>query len=156
MAWRPGLDDQQLSPGPATRDPGTSTPGPATPQPPRLDECDHALARPRPRPTRRIRHSALARPPRHATPCASTASIAPKASTANAVAIKATARELACLIYLMVTEGQDYVEHGIDAYEKRRRNRRFAHLDRQAQKLGFQLIPKTQGQKKQNPMPSIA
>ena len=72
------------------------------------------------------------------------------------VAIKATARELACLIYLMVTEGQDYVEQGIDAYEKRRLNRRFAHLDRQAQKLGFQLIPKTQGKQKQNPMPSIA
>ena len=72
------------------------------------------------------------------------------------VAIKATARELACLIYLMVTEGQEYVEQGIDAYEKRRLNRKFAHLDRQAQKLGFQLIPKTQGEEKQNPMPSIA
>ena len=29
------------------------------------------------------------------------------------VAIKATARELACLVYLMVTEGQEYVEQGI-------------------------------------------
>ena len=66
------------------------------------------------------------------------------------VAIKATARELACLIYLMVTEGQEYVEQGINAYEKRRLNRKFAHLDRQAQKLGFQLIPKTQGDEKQN------
>ncbi len=71
-------------------------------------------------------------------------------------AIKATARELACLIYLMVTEGQECVEQGIDAYEKRRLNRRFAHLNRQAQKLGFQLIPKTQGERKQNPIPSIA
>ena len=42
------------------------------------------------------------------------------------VAIKATARELACLIYLMVTEGQEYVEQGIGAYEKRRLNRKFA------------------------------
>ena len=66
------------------------------------------------------------------------------------VAIKATARDLVCLIYLMVTEGQEYVEQGIDAYEKRRLNRRFAHLDCQAQKLGFQLIPKTQGQEKHN------
>ena len=72
------------------------------------------------------------------------------------VAIKATARELACLVYLMVTEGQEYVEQGIDAYEKRRLNRKFAHLDRQAQKLGFQLIPKMQGEEKQNPMLSIA
>ena len=69
------------------------------------------------------------------------------------VAIKATAGDLACLIYLMVTEGQEYVEQGIDAYEKRRLNRRFAHLDRQAQELGFQLIPKTQGEEQQNPMP---
>ena len=52
------------------------------------------------------------------------------------VAIKATARELACLIYLMVTEGQKYVEQGIDAYEKRRLNRKFAHLDRQARNSG--------------------
>ena len=72
------------------------------------------------------------------------------------VAIKATARELACLIYLMVTEGQEYVEQGIGAYEKRRLNRKFAHLDRQAQKLGFQLVPKMQGEEKQNPMLSIA
>ena len=69
------------------------------------------------------------------------------------VAIKATARELACLVYLMVTEGQEYVEQGIGAYEKRRLNRKFAHLDRQAQKLGFQLVPKMQGEEKQNPMP---
>ena len=72
------------------------------------------------------------------------------------VAIKATARELACLVYLMVTEGQEYVEQGIDAYEKRRLNRKFAHLDHQARKLGFQLVPKTQGEEQQNPMPSIA
>ena len=72
------------------------------------------------------------------------------------VAIKATARELACLVYLMVTEGQEYVEQGIDAYEKRRLNRKFAHLDRQARKLGLQLVPKMQGEEKQNPMLSIA
>ena len=72
------------------------------------------------------------------------------------VAIKATARELACLVYLMVTEGQEYVEQGIGAYEKRRLNRKFAHLDRQARKLGLQLVPKMQGEEKRNPMLSIA
>ena len=41
----------------------------------------------------------------------------------------------------MVTEGQEYVEQGIGAYEKRRLNRKFAHLDRQARKLGLQLVP---------------
>ena len=66
------------------------------------------------------------------------------------VAIKATARELACLIYLMVTEGQKYVEQGIDAYEKRRLNRKFAHLDRQARKLGLQLVPAPQNDETQN------
>ena len=72
------------------------------------------------------------------------------------VAIKATARARACLIYLMVTEGQDYVEQGIDAYEKRRLNRKFAHLDRQARKLGLQLVPAPQGEEKQSPTLSIA
>ena len=72
------------------------------------------------------------------------------------VAIKATARDLACLVYLMVTEDQEYVEQGIDAYEKRRLNRKFAQLDRPARKHGFQLVPKTQGEEKQNPMLSIA
>ena len=37
----------------------------------------------------------------------------------------------------MVAEGQKYVEQGIGAYEKRRLNRKFAHLDRQAQNLGI-------------------
>ena len=71
------------------------------------------------------------------------------------VAIKATARELACLIYLIVTEGQD-VEQDIDAYEKRRLNRKFAHLDRQARKLGLQLVPAPRNDKTQNQMPSTA
>ncbi len=72
------------------------------------------------------------------------------------VAIKATARELACLVYLMVTEGQEYVEQGIDAYEKRRLNRKFAHLDRQARKLGLQLVPAPQKDETKNTMPSAA
>ena len=72
------------------------------------------------------------------------------------VAIKATAHDLACLVYLMVTEGQEYVEQGIDAYEKRRLSRKFAHLDRQARKLGLQLVPAPQHDKTQNQMPSTA
>ena len=70
------------------------------------------------------------------------------------VAITATARELACLIYLMVTKGEEYVEQGIDAYERRRLIRKFAHLGRQAQKLGFQLVPTTENE--QTPIPSAA
>ena len=56
----------------------------------------------------------------------------------------------------MVTEGQKYVEQGIDAYEKRRLNRKFAHLDRQARKLGLQLVPAPQNDETQNPMLSTA
>ena len=72
------------------------------------------------------------------------------------VAIKATARDLACLIYSMVTEGQEYVEQGIEAYEKRRLNRKFAHLDRQARKLGLQLVPAPHNTETKKPLPSAA
>ena len=58
----------------------------------------------------------------------------------TAIAITATARELACLIYLMVTQGEVYVEKGMEAYEERRQNRRYSHLDRQAQRLGYKLV----------------
>ena len=59
------------------------------------------------------------------------------------VAIKATARELACLVYLMVTEGQEYVEQGIDAYgeaapQQKVRSSRTA----KPENLGLQLVPK--------------
>ena len=56
------------------------------------------------------------------------------------VAITATARELACLIYLMVTRGEEYVEQGMEAYEKRRLNRTFANLGRRAKQLGYELV----------------
>ncbi len=72
------------------------------------------------------------------------------------IAIKATARDLACLVYIMVTQGQEYVEQGIDAYERRRLNRKFAHLDRQARKLGLQLVQAPQKEEKQKPVLSIA
>ena len=56
------------------------------------------------------------------------------------VAITATARELACLIYLIVTRGEQYVEKGMQAYEKRRIDRTLANLQRKARTLGYQLI----------------
>ena len=33
-------------------------------------------------------------------------------------AITATARKLACMFYRLLKYGKDYVEHGIEAYEK--------------------------------------
>ncbi len=72
------------------------------------------------------------------------------------VAITATARELACLIYLMVTRGEDYVEKGIDTYEKRRIDRTFTHLKRKARHLGYQLVQTVENGKVANAVESVA
>jgi len=56
------------------------------------------------------------------------------------VAVTATARELACLVYLMVTRGEAYVERGMRAYEERRRDRTVLNLGRKARQLGFELV----------------
>ena len=72
------------------------------------------------------------------------------------VAITATARELACLIYLMVTRGEEYVEQGMEVYEQRRLNRTFAHLDRRAKQLGYQLVQIVQDDKEQRLATSAA
>jgi hypothetical protein len=55
-------------------------------------------------------------------------------------AIKATAHQLARLIYAMLTRGQPYVEKGIEEFEERSRNRQLRALDRKARKLGMQLV----------------
>ena len=62
------------------------------------------------------------------------------------VAITATAREIASLIYLMVTRGEEYVEKGMDAYEKRRIDRTIANLHRKARTLGYQLVQPAEDQ----------
>ena len=72
------------------------------------------------------------------------------------VAITATARELACLIYLMITRGEEYVEQGMEIYEQRRLNRSFAHLDRRAKQLGYQLVQIAENDREQNVAKSAA
>ena len=62
-----------------------------------------------------------------------------------AVAVNATARELACLIYLMVTRGQEYIEKGVEAWEKQRAERTRASLLRKATALGYELIRPADG-----------
>lgn len=57
------------------------------------------------------------------------------------VAVFATARQLAKLIYRMLRYGQDYVDIGHDAYERRYEQRRIASLHHTAQSLGFTLVP---------------
>ena len=59
------------------------------------------------------------------------------------VAVFATARKLATLIYRMLRWGQPYVDEGAAAYEKRYREARLSRLKDSAADLGYQLTPKT-------------
>ena len=60
-----------------------------------------------------------------------------------AVAVFATARHLAQLIYRMLRFGQDYVDVGAQAYERRFQLRRLAGITHAAKSLGFTLVPQT-------------
>lgn len=55
-------------------------------------------------------------------------------------AIKATAHQLARLIYALLTRGQAYVERGIEAFEHQRRERQLRALCRKAAKLGASVV----------------
>lgn len=57
-----------------------------------------------------------------------------------ASAIKATAHQLARLIYAMLTEGEAYVEQGVEAFEQRQKDRQLRALQRKASKFGLQLV----------------
>jgi transposase len=57
------------------------------------------------------------------------------------VAVFATARKLATLIYRMLRWGKDYVDEGAEAYEKRYREGRLRRLTSLARELGYQLAP---------------
>jgi transposase len=59
----------------------------------------------------------------------------------GAVAIFATARKLAILIYRMLRYGQDYVDIGEQAYEAHYQKRRVSSLQASAKSLGFTLTP---------------
>ncbi len=57
-------------------------------------------------------------------------------------AITATARKLACLFYRLLKYGQNYVEQGIESYEKQYQNQMIESLKKRAIKLGFELVAK--------------
>jgi transposase len=59
-------------------------------------------------------------------------------------AIKATAHQLARLIYAMLTRGDDYVERGIEHFEQQTRDRQLRNLQRKARAMGFTLIQNDQ------------
>ena len=55
------------------------------------------------------------------------------------VAVFATARKLATLIYRLLRWGQPYMDEGIQAYEKRYRQQRVKSLTAKAKDLGYEL-----------------
>ena len=57
------------------------------------------------------------------------------------IAVFATARKLATLIYRLLRWGQPYVDQGAAAYENRYRQRRITSLMAKAKELGYQLTP---------------
>jgi transposase len=56
-------------------------------------------------------------------------------------AVKATARHMACLVYRLLTKGQDYVDRGAAYFEKKRTEREVVGLQRKATELGMRLVP---------------
>jgi len=60
-----------------------------------------------------------------------------------AVAVFATARQLAKIVYRMLRYGHDYVDMGGEAYERQFEQRRIAALEQAARSLGFTLVAQT-------------
>ncbi len=58
------------------------------------------------------------------------------------MAVFASARKLANLIYRLLRWGQPYVDEGATAYEKRYQEARIKSLTAKANDLGYQLTPK--------------
>ncbi|MBI3679496.1 MAG: hypothetical protein HY235_03785 [Acidobacteria bacterium] len=57
------------------------------------------------------------------------------------VAVFATARKLAVLIYRLIRWGQPYVDEGAEAYENRYRENRIRTMTAKAKEFGFRLVP---------------
>lgn len=59
------------------------------------------------------------------------------------VAIKATAYKLAKLVYLVLTQGWEYVEQGIAKYQEKLRKQELTALAKLAKRLDFIVLPKS-------------
>jgi len=59
------------------------------------------------------------------------------------VAVFATARKLATIIYRLLRWGQPYLDEGAQTYEQRYRENRIQSLTARAKELGYQLTPTT-------------
>ena len=56
-------------------------------------------------------------------------------------AVKAMARYLACLVFRMLTKGQDYIDRGAAYFENKRSERELAAMQRRAAEHGMKLVP---------------
>ena len=56
-------------------------------------------------------------------------------------AAKAMGRVLACLFYRLLTQGQKWIDRGMEEFERKKQQRELAALQRKAQTLGMQLLP---------------
>jgi hypothetical protein len=63
-----------------------------------------------------------------------------KARLGGAKAVTTTAHKLARLYYRLVKNGEEYVEAGARAYEKKHRQRVVSGLQKRARGLGFELV----------------
>jgi transposase len=59
------------------------------------------------------------------------------------LAVKAMARYLACLVYRMVTKGQNYIDRGAAHYQAKYQQRERIAIERRAANLGLKLVPAT-------------
>ena len=59
-------------------------------------------------------------------------------------AVKATAHQLARLIYAMLTRGEEYVDQGLEQFEAQKRERQLRSLNRKARYLGYSIVPDDQ------------
>lgn len=64
-----------------------------------------------------------------------------RAKKGPAVAIKAMARKLSIMYYNFITKGIQFVEQGIENYEKQIKQTEFDKLNRWANRMGFALLP---------------
>jgi transposase len=65
-----------------------------------------------------------------------------KAKLGAAEGITATAHKLARILYRMLKHGEEYVRQGIEDYEKKHQARKIKALQKAAESIGLQLVPK--------------
>jgi transposase len=68
-----------------------------------------------------------------------------KARHGTPMAITAAAHKLARLVYSLLKHGTEYVAQEMAAYEAKHRERKLKAIARQAQELGFELVPAAAG-----------